>query len=447
MKISKKNLISLLKQNIREMAMDFDPEDESRPHPSLQGKLERGETPLSKIPFPKTGREPAQNFQELLASDRYKQVIEKIRRYTHYTGAIKPGGIGPLVSMMFNAHSRIIEIEHRYKSQLEELAVELVKREFKLPDNAFQFDAKIIGMNEFDTSDFKRDVGNQQNAVQVEADLASQLESLDLEKAKRRLINSIIQGSSERGHYMYHYVEPELRQLTGSNELMDLYGVLMSTLDAQYWQFSPEQISGMAGDSVAGKAKPTNRTDPPTIYARGINFPVLVHELIKGIMEAFATKGRSEDYEDVEESEDTLDKETWDILLGPAIWDRLRARIPEEVLLDNDTDIQNYLYMLIFELPARQFLVFMKEILSGTPTGDNMMNELVNGAKELLNGRDYQHNIEKINKKLNIADENTSDDEIANFIQSLNIPESENMPDLDDEDAINRFLDQLNREE
>jgi len=54
------------------MAMDFDTPD--RPYQGLQDKLSQGDTPLKKIPLPSTGEEPNKNFQELLASDRYRQV-------------------------------------------------------------------------------------------------------------------------------------------------------------------------------------------------------------------------------------------------------------------------------------------------------------------------------------------------------------------------------------
>ena len=48
------------------------------------------------------------------------------------------------------------------------------------------------------------------------------------------------------------------------------------------------------------------------------------------------------------ELEDTLEKEMWDLRLGPAIWDRVRASFPEEVLTKNGKELQNYLFKLFF---------------------------------------------------------------------------------------------------
>ena len=76
--ISKKNLLSLVNKNLQEMAMDFTTAD--RPESSIQAKLAAGDTPHKKVPYPETGRQN-ENFQELLASERYQQVVDKLRLY------------------------------------------------------------------------------------------------------------------------------------------------------------------------------------------------------------------------------------------------------------------------------------------------------------------------------------------------------------------------------
>ena len=115
MKISKRIFLSLIKENITEMAMDFDPNMPERPHTDVQQKLATGDTPIKKVPLPKTGREggaPSHNYQELLASQRYKQVIEKLRG----AGVQAPvtqissmqDAIGnPIISIMGGAHANL----------------------------------------------------------------------------------------------------------------------------------------------------------------------------------------------------------------------------------------------------------------------------------------------------------------------------------------------------
>jgi hypothetical protein len=319
-------------------------------------------------------------------------------------------------------------------------------KEMGIPEGALQFDAKIVGMGEIQTNDFNREVEQQPNIdpVDVEQDLMSDLESMTLEKAKRRLINGMVQGASKKGHYMYHYVADKIEEITGSEDLINQYGILMSINDTLYWQLSDDTMKQMmggpeGGGSVGGKEEVDRNTDPPTIIARAVNFPVLVHELIKGTLELFAIQGRptdeegneSEEWDEIEGSEDTLEKEVWDLRLGPAIWDRVRNQFPEEILTDeNKSELQNYLLVEIFKLPAKQFLVFMKEVISGSANGKRLMNELMSGVDQMFRDQDYQNAISMFNDDLNDVTDDTDDDDLDDFLGQLGIRRAD---DDDDE--------------
>ncbi len=431
MQINKKNLLSLIENNIKEMAMDFDTPD--RPDQGIQDKLAQGDTPLKKVPLPSTGQEPDKNFQEVLGSERYRQVVTNLRRYLGDRTPIQRGmeGVMQLQQTLMNAHNTVVQLERNHREELEQLAVELVMKEMGIPEGAIEYDAKIIGMGEVDMDDFNHDEENEENTEQVdienEIEIFNEIQGLDLEKAKRRMINSIIQGASKKGHYMFHLVPERLQQITGNQNILNIYGTLMSINDLTYWQISDELIKGLGG-SAAGKESaegPEEEGGPGKVIARGINFPVLVHELIKGTLELFALQGKPEDganFEDVESSEDTLEKEMWDLRLGPAIWDRVRSQFPEEIVLDeNKVELQNYLLTEIFKLPAKKFLVFMKEVLSGSDKGKRMMNELMDGINKMFNDQDYEDSISMFRDDLdNVTDETESED-INDFLKSLGI--------------------------
>ena len=78
--LTKQKLLGIIKENLNEMPMDFDTQD--RPSTDITNKLATGDTPLKKVPLPQTGEEPNKNFQELLASERYRQVVQRVRQYT-----------------------------------------------------------------------------------------------------------------------------------------------------------------------------------------------------------------------------------------------------------------------------------------------------------------------------------------------------------------------------
>lgn len=444
MQINKKNLLSLIENNIKEMAMDFDTPD--RPDQGLQDKLAQGDTPLKKVPLPSTGEEPNKNFQEVLASERYRQVVANLRRYLGDRTPTQQGmnGVMQLQHTLMNAHNTIVQLESNHKEELEQLAVELVMKEMGIPEGAIEFDAKIVGMGEIDMEDFGHDEENQENPEQVdvenEIEIFNELQNLDLERAKRRMINSIIQGASKKGHYMFHLVPDRLEQITGNPNILNLYGTLMSINDLTYWQVSDDIIKGL-GNSAAGKEsveRPEDEDGTAKVIARGINFPVLVHELIKGTLELFAIQGRPEDensFDDVEDSEDTLEKEMWDLRLGPAIWDRIRNQFPEDILTDeNKVELQNYLLVEIFKLPAKKFLVFMKEVLSGSDKGKRMMNELMDGINKMFNNQDYEESVAMFRNDLEDTSNETDDDDLRDFLSNLGVDLSDNYDDDNEDD-------------
>jgi hypothetical protein len=205
----------------------------------------------------------------------------------------------------------------------------------------------------------------------------------------------------------------------------------MSINDTLYWQLSDDTMQAMmgggggGGESIGGKENIDRNSTPPKVIARGINFPILVHELIKGTMELIAVQGQPKDpdvFEKVSESEDTLEKEVWDLRIGPAIWDRIRAQFPEEILTDeNKIEIQNYLLMDIFRLPAKKFLTLLKEVISGSARGKRLIEEIVSGINLMLNNEEYHHALENFQTDLDQITDETDEDDLEDFLGGLGI--------------------------
>jgi hypothetical protein len=440
LEISKKKLLSLVEQNLKEMAMDFDTPD--RPDQGIQNKLQSGQTTFKKVPLPKTGNEPNQNFQEILASERYREVVQNLRRYLGQNTPTLRGTQGlPQLSMtLMQAHNDVVRIERNHRRELENLAVQLVIDEFGLEEDEIEFDAKIVGMDEIDTDDFNMnddsdDIDGDELNLDNEIEIFDDVQKLNLERAKKRLINSIIQGASKRGHYMYHFVTDSLNQITGDPTLINKYGVLMSINDINYWQFSDEMINSNIKSSIAGKesVEPGDDDNPHKVVARGINFPVLVHELIKGTMEVIGFAGQSEMERDVSDMEDTLKKETWDLRLGPSIWNRLRSQFPEDILLDESKKrLQSFLLNRIFKLPAKEFLVFMREVLMGSQRGKNLMTQLMNSINEMLNDNEYELAMQEFDDELNQLSDETSGEDLNDMLRDLGFDQI----DFDDDELV-----------
>lgn len=432
MKITKKELLLRLQENLNEMPIKYDSED--RPSSDIERDLSTRETPFKKVNLPKDVEEPYTNFEELLASKRYQEIVNNVRQYTGLP-RLSPDQrtIGTLLNTMGMAQSRVQQIESRHKRQLEQLAIELVMKEMGVEEGDIVYEATIEipdseGFQETSSEDMEPE------EIELEKELYDELEDLTLERAKRRLINAMMAGSSSKGHYMYHYAADKLVEITGDRNIIGLYGSLMSSAEAMLWQMDNQNLGlggGGGAPQAGGKEKVFPNETPPRVVATAINFPILVHELMKGTLEVVAAlHGQPQDKEmasKVIELEDTLQKEIWDLRLGPAIWNILRDSFPEEVITDEDkSGMQLIFFQTIVSKPAKQFLVFMKEVLSSTQSGKQLMGMLYNIINSEINDYDYKVAMQKFDEELNKKSDDVDPDGLRDFLGDLGIGLSDN---------------------
>jgi hypothetical protein len=374
----------------------------------VERKISSGETPLSDNPaFPGKDEDEFDNsFAELVASERFKEVVEKVKRYTGMENISGQNAFMQLQMALMGAVQKAKSIESNNEGFLEQLAVDLVKKELSIPDDAFQYDVELTSMpGQIDTSkmisepeELEDEEVQQQfgvDADEAEDDLENFMaafEKFDMEKAKRRFINSLIQGASKKGHYMFHLVEEQLNTI--NPELINLYGVLMSINDLLYWIMPDQMVMNAAGsgEGVQGSEEIDDTTDPPTIRAKGLFFPVLVHELIKGVYEVLGTQGLPDDpraAEMVMGQTDTLPYEVWDLRLGPVIWRKFTEAYPEKLYDDDMREIQNYLFSRFSALSTDEFFEVARLILSGSPQGKKILERMVNDIISELKQQEY----------------------------------------------------------
>jgi len=376
----------------------------------IQKKIEDKDTPLSDNPaldIDIDGDGVISSFEEKIASKRFQDVVNKVKEYTGLTDISGQSSLMQLQRMLAQAVNKVKSIENENVEYLQNLAVDLVKKEMSLPDDAFQFDAKLnTGMGQVDTSKMNKqssepedeDVIQQFGVKSDEAeddldDFMAAFETFDMEKAKRRFINSLIQGASKKGHYMFALVEDELNRLDPS--LLNLYGVLMSIADLMYW-IVPDEVTQMmsgSGEGIQGSEEVDDTTDPPTIKAVGLFFPILIHELLKGVYEVMGTQGLPDDPKSAEmvmASQDTLPYEIWDLRLGPVIWEKFIESYPDDLFEDDLREIQNYLFSRFSSLTTSEFFEVAKEIMKGSEKGKKIVKRMVDEINEELRQYDYE---------------------------------------------------------
>lgn len=341
------------------------------------------------------------------------------------------------------------EVEDRFTS-LEELAEQVIMDLYgDILDNVI-LDLKLVRPGEVN-----QEIGDI-NAVPQEPEDVRQgwIDDLDLARKidKQKLINSIVQGEGLNTKNILHsdQVKYGLQDIFGaqSTQIFDIWDRTTKLAQRMDWLIPIEakadmlanQPQGMAGavqvewveekkeddEDQAPEAQdefevpeedadiqpteydPSNDEESefdsytPKIKVRAIDFPMLLHEAVKGIYELIgsisvpdaetATEEEIKDAETVKKNTSSMTDEAEDFRYGPYIAGALRTAVNECDGADDYPNTREHIFGKLCEMDAAQFLVIMKKILD---KNDNAKDELeiliqeINGQIE-SEERDYQ---------------------------------------------------------
>ena len=216
------NRLASISTKLNEAPIDY--EGPERMEPGIERKITGKETPYHNFPaIPKMDKD----FIELISSKRFKDSVDKVRRYMGNTRVIQ--GNNPLNQLMMTvmqSMQQIISIQMRNKEDLEQLAIKLVKKEMGIPEGAMQFKAELV-MQPMGAAEGMQSEPELPSEEEIE-EFMGDMENFNLERSKRRFINSLIQGAAFKGGHMYVLVSKELNKIDPS--LLNLYGVSQSLM-------------------------------------------------------------------------------------------------------------------------------------------------------------------------------------------------------------------------
>jgi len=372
---------------LRLMEAPIDYEGPERMAGDVERKILGKQTPYSNFPaMPKMDRD----FVELVSSKRFKDSVEKVRMAMGDTRTIQGGNaLMQLMMTVGQAMQRLVMIQSQNKEELEGLAVQLVKDELGIPDGAMQFDAELV-MQPMGAAEGMKSEPEMPSEEEVK-ELMGDIEYFNLERAKRRFINSLIQGAAFKGGHMYNLVRDEINEI--NPQLMNLYAVTQALMEHAYWIFPDMEGMAGGGGGQMGQSEFDPETDPPTVKARAVTFPLLVHELVKGVYEVFGTHGLPDDPRQAEmvlNAEDSLPAEIWDSRLGPIFWEKFVNAYPMELFDEDKKHIQHYLFMRFSSLSAEEFMRVAKLILSDDLKGQQYIQGMVDNIVKELKNQEYR---------------------------------------------------------
>jgi hypothetical protein len=372
-----------------------------RMDPGLERKLRDPEHPFAKNPAFQEGSEEIQR----LATRRFKQVVDKIRQVTGREAINSPMVARMLFAEIYQKIPQIISIESRHKDALEKLSIDASVDEAQIPKDWFVIES-YLNREPIDTSNFrlaaeelKEENEEETKELMIKAgfnveELTSK-EILELEKDKRNIINAIIQGTAKKGHFLFQKPEVKAKLDAIDPRLYQMYLEIMAMNDFMY--FTMDDLVDMASntgqgiaamvelnDADGGEGEGGEESADTVIRAYGLIFPMLCHEILKGIEEAKGRYGLPEDPETREKvmgQTDTLPMEAWSIRIGPQVVEKIRFALPDEMFDEKNKGLINWFQMELYKLPAEEFL----EIVGNAISDDSEKNSKATSKfKELI---------------------------------------------------------------
>jgi len=414
-----------------------------RMDPNLERKLGSPENLYATNPAMRKGTADVQR----LVSSRFKKVADKLRQVTGIENLSSKQVQGMVYQEMMRKLPNIMRIESAHKEELEQLAIESSLEESEVPEGWYEIEANLgmpnasnFRFNPEEPEDEENDEEEEEENLQIPSfdveDLTHE-EELELEKHKRNIINAIIQGAAKKGHYLFQKPDIKAKLDAIDPSLYRDYLGIMAINDFMY--FSMEQMIEMmsqTGQGVAGKVELSDTGDdgeedgdgggeetPDTkITATGLIFPILCHEIIKGLEEAKGRHGLPKEpgmRQKVQAQVDTLSNEPMQLRIGPEIVEKLRFALPDAMFEESNKGLINWFHILLYQIPAKEFLEIIgnsiSEDASKVKKATSKFEEIMKEAKQM------KEEFEEYKEENDIESDEDEDDGLDDFLGSLGI--------------------------
>lgn len=256
----------------------------------------------------------------------------------------------------------IIEAEDGYRDALESIAADMVTQAYPIIDYAnIKIDAKIVTQGDLKLPE------NEDEEDPSSPDFGAG--DPDLLKAKRRIINGITQGASIRGAFAFYLFREYLDLL--NDTLVDKYA---EVLKLAFGIYDDENAIAMLLAMMSQNASQGGGTSEMSydedneqfvIHARAICFPMLVHEIVKGLYEIVGTQGFGKDVEKnkaVIGAVDKLSNEPRDLQYGKFIYDALNKLYADSNI--DDARVRELFFTEVYKLEEEEFVEFIENIIN-----------------------------------------------------------------------------------
>jgi hypothetical protein len=259
--------------------------------------------------------------------------------------------------------NELMQAEEGYRDELEMVAAQMVTDAFPIIDYAnIKIDGKIVTSQ----GDFKMQAPPPQDDP-ASPDFGE--DDPEKMKAKRRIINGITQGASVRGSFWFLMFKEYLNAI--NPELVDKYNEI---LKLAFGIYDDENAIAMMlamlaqGQKIQGgesEMEYDEENEQFVIKAAALCFPMLVHEIIKGLYEIVGTEGFGADKEKNQAiigAVDKLSNEPRDFQYGKFIFDALNDLYKNSGI--EDARVRELFFAEVYKLIDDEFFSFIENAVN-----------------------------------------------------------------------------------
>lgn len=260
---------------------------------------------------------------DILAEDEYKRCLELFeRRLPQYASMNTSAAAAMTHQSLMNLENTIFVKENPYQDELKKIAVEIATEMFDIPGHV-----NILPELDFDKNRLDTDQDDSPESF-LSLSEEEKREMRD-EIHKRIILNGLVHGAAMHiWKSAYYIVKEKIDNL--NTILMPLYDQYTSSVGWIIWQMNPDSAMDSIDEHsmTQGSNSLDFQEDECDIHCHGINFPVLLHEVVKGAIDYLICHGIPKAYSEEQleyyyAKADDYQNEYWHYILSPALWTRM----------------------------------------------------------------------------------------------------------------------------
>jgi hypothetical protein len=294
----------------------------------------------------------------------------------------------------------IVAAEDGYRDELEMVAAQMVTDAYPIIDYAnIKIDAKIVNMEDIQLP--QPDPEEDPSLPDFGEDDPEKM------KAKRRIINGITQGASIRGAFGFMLFKEYLDAIDDTlvekyNEILKLsFGIYDDeNAIAMLLAMIAQQQNTPGGES---EMEYDEENEQFVIKARAICYPMLVHEIVKGLYEIVGTEGFGADKEKnqaIVGAVDKLSNEPRDLQYGKFIYDAISAVYNQSNI--DDPRVRELFFAELYKSSDNEFFPFIENAINDELTVSQKTwakNTMIDIARDLTKDDTGLEDLDEINMK------------------------------------------------